>query len=309
MPTALVTGAAGFVGSNLVEALADRGYTVRGVDNFETGRRSNLEPLDSLPEFSFHEADIRDGEAVADLMDGVDYLFHQAAVASVPRSVEDPVTTTDANCTGTATVLDAARRAGVEAAVVASSSSIYGSSEELPKVESMPATPESPYALSKYFTEELTLEFSDFYDIDTVALRYFNVFGPRQDPEGQYAAVIPKFVSLMLDGDRPVIFGDGHQSRDFTYIDNAVQANVLAAEGGVTGEAFNVGTGRRVTVNELVETLNDHLGTDLDPIHDDPRPGDVRHSHADVSKARDLLGYDPEVGFEEGLERTVEYYR
>ena len=253
MPTALVTGAAGFVGSNLVEALADRGYAVRGVDNFETGRRSNLEPLDSLPEFSFHEADIRDGEAMADLMDGVDYLFHQAAVASVPRSVEDPVTTTDANCTGTATVLDAARRAGVEAAVVASSSSVYGSSEELPKVESMPATPESPYALSKYFTEELALEFSEFYDIDTVALRYFNVFGPRQDPEGQYAAVIPKFVSLMLDGDRPVVFGDGHQSRDFTYIDNAVRANVLAAEGDVTGEAFNVGTGGRVTVNELVE--------------------------------------------------------
>ena len=309
MPTALVTGAAGFVGSNLVEALADRGYTVRGVDNFETGRRSNLEPLDSLPEFSFYEADVRDDEAMADLMDGVDYLFHQAAVASVPRSVEDPVTTTDANCTGTATVLDAARRAGVEAAVVASSSSVYGSSEELPKVESMPATPESPYALSKYFTEELALEFSDFYDIDTVALRYFNVFGPRQDPEGQYAAVIPKFVSLMLDGERPVIFGDGEQSRDFTYIDNAVQANVLAAEGDVTGEAFNVGTGRRVTINELVETLNDHLGTDLDPIHDDPRPGDVRHSHADVSKARDLLGYDPGVGFEEGLERTVEYYR
>ena len=309
MPTALVTGAAGFVGSNLVEALADRGYTVRGVDNFETGRRSNLEPLDSLPEFSFHEADIRDGDAMADLMDGVDYLFHQAAVASVPRSVEDPVTTTDANCTGTATVLDAARRADVETAIVASSSSVYGSSEELPKVESMPATPESPYALSKYFTEELALEFSDFYDIDTVALRYFNVFGPRQDPEGQYAAVIPKFVSLMLDGDRPVIFGDGHQSRDFTYIDNAVQANVLAAEGDVTGEAFNVGTGRRTTVNELVETLNDHLGTDLDPIHDDPRPGDVRHSHADVSKAAELLGYDPEVGFEEGLERTIEYYQ
>ena len=309
MPTALVTGAAGFVGSNLVEALADRGYAVRGVDNFETDRRSNLEPLDSLPEFSFHEADVRGGEAMADLMDGVDYLFHQAAVASVPRSVEDPVTTTDANCTGTATVLDAARRAGVGAAVVASSSSVYGSSEELPKVESMPATPESPYALSKYFTEELALEFSDLYDIDTVALRYFNVFGPRQDPEGQYAAVIPKFVSLMLDGDRPVIFGDGEQSRDFTYIDNAVQANVLAAEGDVTGEAFNVGTGGRVTVNELVETLNDHLATDLDPIHDDPRPGDVRHSHADVSKARDLLGYDPEVGFEEGLERTIEYYR
>ena len=309
MPTALVTGAAGFVGSNLAEALVDRGYTVRGVDNFATGRRSNLGPLESLSAFSFHEADIRDDEAMADLMDSVDSLFHQAAVASVPRSVEDPVTTTDANCTGTATVLDAARRAGVDTAVVASSSSVYGASEELPKVETMPETPESPYALSKYFTEELALEFSEFYDIDTVALRYFNVFGSRQDPEGQYAAVIPKFISLMLDGERPVIFGDGEQSRDFTYIDNAVQANVLAAEGDVTGEAFNVGTGGRVTVNELVATLNDHLGTDLDPIHDDPRPGDVRHSHADISKAAELLGYDPEVGFEEGLERTIGYYR
>ena len=309
MPTALVTGAAGFIGSNLSEALLDRGYEVRGVDNFATGRRENLDPLETRDDFEFREADIRDDKAMADAVDGVDYLFHQAAVASVPRSVEDPVTSTDANCTGTATVLDAARRANVDTAVVASSSSVYGSSEELPKVETMPTTPESPYALSKYFTEELALEFSDFYDIDTVALRYFNVFGPRQDPEGQYAAVIPKFVSLMLDGERPVVFGDGEQSRDFTYIDNAVQANVLAAEGDVTGEAFNVGTGGRVTVDELVGALNDLLGTEIDPVYDDPRPGDVRHSHADVSKAADLLGYDPEVGFEAGLERTVEYYR
>ena len=309
MPTALVTGAAGFIGSNLSEALLDRGYEVRGVDNFATGRRENLDPLEANDDFEFREADIRDDGAMADAVDGVDSLFHQAAVASVPRSVEDPVTSTDANCTGTATVLDAARRADVDTAVVASSSSVYGASEELPKVETMPATPESPYALSKYFTEELALEFSDLYDIDTVAMRYFNVFGPRQDPEGQYAAVIPKFVSLMLDGERPVVFGDGEQSRDFTYIDNAVQANVLAAEGDVTGEAFNVGTGGRVTVNELVGALNDLLGTELDPIYDDPRPGDVRHSHADVSKAADLLGYDPEVGFEAGLKRTVEHYR
>ena len=309
MPTALVTGAAGFIGSNLSEALLDRGYEVRGVDNFATGRRENLDPLESRDGFEFREVDVRDDKAMADAVDGVDSLFHQAAVASVPRSVEDPVTSTDANCTGTATVLDAARRADVDTAVVASSSSVYGASEELPKVETMPTTPESPYALSKYFTEELALEFSDFYDIDTVALRYFNVFGPRQDPEGQYAAVVPKFVSLMLDGERPVVFGDGEQSRDFTYIDNAVQANVLAAEGDVTGEAFNVGTGGRVTVNELVGTLNDLLGTEIDPVYDDPRPGDVRHSHADVSKAADLLGYDPEVDFEAGLERTVGHYR
>lgn len=305
MSTALVTGVAGFVGSSLSDALLDRGYTVRGIDNFETGRRTNLGDLQERGDFTVTEGDIRDEELLAELLDGVEYVFHQAAVPSVPRSVEDPVTTTDANCTGTAVVLDAARQAGVDTVVVASSSSVYGSSEELPKVESMEASPESPYALSKYYTEKLALQASDLYDIDTIALRYFNVFGPRQDPSGEYAAVIPKFVNLMLDGERPVIFGDGEQSRDFSYIDNVIQANILAAEGDVTGEAFNVGCGGRVTVNELVETLNELLETDIDPIYDDPRPGDVRHSHADISKARELLGYEPEVGFEEGLERTI----
>jgi nucleoside-diphosphate-sugar epimerase len=246
---------------------------------------------------------------MADLTDGVDYVFHQAAVPSVPRSVDDPVTTTDANCTGTATVLDAARKNDVDSVVVASSSSVYGSSEQLPKVETMESNPESPYALSKYFTEKLALQCSDLYDIDTAALRYFNIFGPRQDPNGEYAAVIPKFIDLMLDGDRPVIYGDGEQSRDFTYIDNAIQANILAAESDVTGEAFNVGTGGRVTVNELVETLNDLLETNINPVHDDPRPGDVRHSHADIAKAEELLGYEPAVQFDEGLERTIEWFQ
>jgi nucleoside-diphosphate-sugar epimerase len=309
MPTALVTGVAGFIGSNLADALLDRGYTVRGIDTFVTGTSENLDTLEDHAEFSFSEVDIRDEDRVADIMEGVDYVFHQAAVPSVPRSVEDPVTTTDANCTGTATVLDEARRADVDTVVVASSSSVYGSSEELPKVETMPETPESPYALSKYYTEKFALQCSDFYDIDTVALRYFNVFGPRQDPEGEYAAVIPKFVNLMLDGERPIIFGDGEQSRDFTYIDNVVQANVLAAEGDATGEAFNVACGGRVTINELVEYLNELLGTDIDPVYDDPRPGDVPHSMADISKAEELLGYEPEVDFEGGLRRTIEYYR
>lgn len=309
MPTALVTGVAGFIGSNLADALLDRSYDVRGIDNFETGREQNLESLHADDDFTFHEADIRDGETIGSLIEGVDYVFHQAAVPSVPRSVEDPVTSTDANCTGTATVLNAAREAGVDTAVVASSSSIYGSKEQLPKVESMPEQPESPYALSKYYTEKLALQFSDLYDIDTAALRYFNIFGPRQDPNGEYAAVIPKFISLLLDGKRPVIYGDGEQSRDFTFIDNAIQANILVAESDVTGEAFNVGGGGRITINELVDTLNDILGTDIDPIHDDPRPGDVRHSHADISKAEELLQYEPSVGFEPGLERTIPYYR
>jgi nucleoside-diphosphate-sugar epimerase len=309
MPTALITGVAGFIGSSLAEALLDRGYTVRGIDNFETGQQINLDSLSDRPEFSFTEADIRDAGAVSDAVAGVDYVFHQAAVPSVPRSVEDPVTSTDANCTGTATVLNEARNADVDTVVVASSSSVYGSSEELPKVETMPDQPESPYALSKYYTEKLALQFSELYEIDTVALRYFNIFGPRQDPEGEYAAVIPKFIDLMLAGERPVIYGDGEQSRDFTYIDNAVQANILAAEGEVTGEAFNVGTGGRVTVNELVASLNELLGTDIEPIYDDPRPGDVPHSHADISKAERLLGYEPAVGFDDGLQQTIEAFR
>lgn len=305
MSTALVTGAAGFIGSSLADALLDRGYAVRGLDNLETGRRENLDDLRGRDGFSCTVGDVRDTGLVADLTTDVEYVFHQAAVPSVPRSVEDPVTTTDANCTGTAAVLDAARKNGVETVVVASSSSVYGSSEELPKVESMAPGPESPYALSKYYTETLALQCSDLYGLDAVALRYFNVFGPRQDPNGEYAAVVPKFIDLMLAGERPVIFGDGEQSRDFTYIDNVVEANLLAAEGDVAGEAFNVACGDRVTVNELVGTLNELLGTDLDPVYDDPRPGDVRHSMADVSKARELLGYEPAVGFEEGLERTV----
>jgi len=309
MPTALVTGVAGFIGSNLADALLDRGYDVRGIDNFATGRKQNLTAIGGSDAFTFHEADIRDADTLQSIIDGVDYIFHQAAVPSVPRSVDDPVTTTDANCTGTATVIDAARKADVDSVVVASSSSVYGSTEQLPKVESITEQPESPYALSKFYTEKLALQASDLYDIDTAALRYFNIFGPRQDPNGDYAAVIPKFISLMLDGERPVIYGDGEQSRDFTFIDNAIQANISAAESDVTGEAFNVGCGGRVTVNEIVEALNDGLGTNLDPIYDDPRPGDVRHSHADISKAEELLDYDLAVGFEEGLERTISYYR
>ena len=305
MKTALVTGAAGFIGSNLSGTLLDRGYAVVGIDNFETGRRKNISRLKTEDSFAFVEGDIRNHEDVESAIEGVDYVFHQAAVPSVPRSVEDPVTSTDANCTGTAVVLDAARKASVDTVVVASSSSVYGSSEKLPKVETMPTAPESPYALSKYYTEQLAMQCSELYDIDTVALRYFNIFGPYQDPEGAYAAVIPKFIGLMDDGERPVIYGDGEQSRDFTYIDNAVDANIRAAERDVSGETFNVGCGSRTTVTELVETLNDKLGTEIDPIYDDPRPGDVRHSTADISKAREQLGYEPTVDFETGIERTI----
>jgi UDP-glucose 4-epimerase len=309
MTTALVTGVAGFVGSNLATTLLDRGYDVRGLDNLATGRRRNLESLERRDDFQFTEGDVRDADTVETLVEGADYVFHQAAVPSVPRSVDDPVTTTDANCTGTATVLDAARGESVDTVVVASSSSVYGSTEELPKVETMDPRPESPYALSKYYTEKLALQCDELYNFDTAALRYFNIFGPRQDPDGEYAAVIPKFVNLLLSGERPVIFGDGEQSRDFTYIDNAVEANVAVAESNVGGEMFNVGCGGRVTINELVERLNEIIGTDVDPRYDSSRPGDVRHSHADISKAKELLGYDPAINFTEGLKQTVEYYR
>ena len=309
MPTALVTGVAGFIGSSLARALLERGYQVRGIDNFATGSQENISPMKQNSGFAFSEVDIRDQSDLINVIEGVDYVFHQAAVPSVPRSIDDPVVSTDANCTGTATVLHGAQKVGVDTVVVASSSSIYGATEKLPTVESMVERPESPYALSKYYTEKLAVQFSDLYDIDTVALRYFNIFGPNQDPDGEYAAVIPKFVDLMLRGEQPVIYGDGKQSRDFTYIENAIEANVLAAEGDITGEAFNVGTGGRVTINELVERINEQLGTAIDPIYDDPRPGDVRHSHADISKARELLDYEPVVTFDDGLEQTVEALR
>lgn len=308
MPTALVTGAAGFIGSHLSEALLDRGYRVRGIDTFETGRRRNLDSLMDREGFSFVEVDVRNAERVGELTAGVEFVFHQAAVASVPRSIDDPVTATDTNCTGTAIVLEAARRAGVDTVVVASSSAVYGSDERLPKVESMAVQPESPYALSKHYTEQLAVQFSELHDVDTVALRYFNVFGPRQDPDGDYAAVIPKFAELMTDGERPVIYGDGEQSRDFVFVDDVVRANVLAAEGDATGVVVNVASGEQITIDELVDRLNDVLGTDIEPVYDDPRPGDVRHSVADLELARETIGYEPAVGFREGLTETVEWF-
>lgn len=306
---ALVTGAAGFIGSHLSERLLDMGAEVRGLDNFETGRRSNLMSFDNYEKFEFVEGDLRDLETVETIMDGVDFVFHQGAVPSVPRSVDDPLLTTEANCVGTTNLLTAARDESVEKVVVASSSSVYGSSAELPKHEDMPVSPESPYALSKYWTERLAVQFADLYGLETVALRYFNVFGPRQDPSSDYAAVIPKFISVMLDGERPPIYGDGEQSRDFTYVENVVQANLDAAMSDCAGEVLNVACGERTTVNALVDGLNELLGTTIEPIYDEPRPGDVRHSLADIEKARSLIAYNPSITFTEGLKRTIDSHR
>lgn len=309
MTRALVMGAAGFIGSHLCRELLDRGHTVRGFDNFSTGDRARVSALADREGFEFVEGDLRDEAAVKATVGDIEWVFHQAAVPSVPQSVENTKLATTANCVGSTNLLVAARDAGVESVVVASSSSVYGSGGELPKREDQLEDPESPYALSKYWTERLAIQFSDLYELDTVALRYFNVFGPGQNPDGEYAAVIPKFIHLMLDGERPVIYGDGEQSRDFTFVDNVVHANILAAESDVTGEAFNVGCGGRKTVNELVDDINELLGTDIAPRYDSPRPGDVRHSHADISKAQELLGYEPVTGFSDGLERSIEYYR
>ncbi|TKX82252.1 SDR family oxidoreductase [Halorubrum sp. SD626R] len=308
MPTALVTGVAGFIGSHLAEGLLDRGYTVRGIDNFDSGTKANLVSLEAHDAFSFTKMDVRDKTAITEQINGVDYVFHQAAVPSVPQSIEDPVTTTDINCTGTATVLDAAQKGDVDTVVVASTCAVYGSSEGLPKIESMELQPESPYALSKYYTEQLAVQFSEHYDIDTVALRYFNVFGPRQDPSGAYAAVIPKFIELMINGEQPVIFGDGEQSRDFVFVDDVVAANIRAAEEDHTG-VLNIAGGTAVTINELVTVLNNTLDRDIEPVHEDPRPGDIRHSAADISKANKSIGFEPNTSFTEGIKRTIEWFQ
>lgn len=308
MTRALVTGAAGFIGSHLTEELIDQGYEVRGLDNLSSGSLDNLRVVADHGSFSFTEGDIRDRECLKACLDGVDYIFHQAAVTSVQRSFDEPSMVSDVNCTGTSLLLETAEKHGVEKVVVASSAAVYGSGGELPKHEAMPVEPESPYALSKYYTEQSTVQFGHQYEMNTVALRYFNVFGPRQDPAGVYAAVVSKFIDLMISDDQPQIFGDGEQSRDFVYIDDVVQANLNAAESTETGEVVNVARGSRTTINELVSELNDILGTSIDAEYHEPRAGDIRHSEAAISKAQTTIDYDPAVEFTAGLERTVEWF-
>ena len=300
----LVTGGAGFIGSNLAEGLVKSRHRVRVLDNFATGARANLTAGAGAVELL--EGDLRDAAIVERAVQGIEVVFHQAALPSVARSLEDPATTHAVNATGTLTLLLAARRAGVRRVVYASSSSVYGDTPTLPKREEMPSQPKSPYAVSKLAGEQYCQVFAAALGLETVSLRYFNIFGPRQDPASPYAAVIPKFLAAMRRGERPVIFGDGKQSRDFTYVENAVRANLLAAEAPrASGEAINVACGGRVTLLELVEQLNHLLGTHLDPIFAPPRPGDVRHSQADLTRAAALLGYHPTVDLQEGLARTA----
>ena len=303
----LVTGGAGFIGSHISNRLLSEGHEVRVIDNLATGRRSNLAAIES--EIELVEGDIRDLEQITAAAAGCDAIVHLAAVPSVPRSIADPVRSHEANATGTLNVLLAAREAAVARVVFASSSSIYGAAKELPKHEGLTPLPISPYAVSKLAAESYCRSFHAVYGLETVALRYFNVFGPRQDPRSEYAAVIPRFIWAYRHGEPPVIFGDGEQSRDFTYVENVVEANLAALSApGVGGRVYNIACGQRITLNEITETLRVQLGAEVAAVHGPERPGDVRHSMADIARARRELGYEPSVALAEGLRRTVEHY-
>ena len=307
MSTYLVTGGSGFIGSNLVAMLLQKGETVRVLDNFATAQRSNLAPF--ADQIDIVEGDIRSYHLVRDAVQGVDYVLHQAALPSVPRSVRDPITTNEVNVLGTLNLLQAARDAGVKRLVSASSSSVYGDSKVLPKEEGMSSNPLSPYAISKLAAEQYCQSFARLYGFETVCLRYFNVFGPRQDPTSQYSAVIPLFITKILNGETITIHGDGSQSRDFSFIDNVTQANYLASQApNVSGETINIACGARHTLIDLVGSIAQLTQKEPDVIYDKARTGDVPHSQADISKARRLLNYEPVVDFKSGLEKTIDWY-
>jgi len=297
----LVTGGAGFIGSNIVLELLKQGHAVRVLDNFATGRRRNLEPVRA--DIELIEGDIRSYHTVAHAVKGVEAILHQAALPSVPRSINDPITTNDVNVGGTLNLLDAARSAGTRRIVMASSSSVYGDTPELPKHEGMTPNPLSPYAVSKLTGEHYMRVFHSLYGLETIALRYFNVFGPNQDPTSQYSAVIPKFIKALMEDRQPVIYGDGTQSRDFTFVSNVVNANILAATKQLDeyGIAMNIACHERVSLNELVAELNTILGKNITPIYQDPRPGDVKHSFAAIGLIKEKLGFEVGVRFAQGL--------
>jgi len=313
----LVTGGAGFIGSNIVEELLRRNQNVRILDNFSTGKRENIshvkdilggENKKNLEKLEVVEGDIRSYHIVREAIEGVDFILHQAALPSVPRSVKDPLTSNEVNVVGTLNILNAAKETKVKRIVYASSSSVYGDLEVLPKTEDMLPRPLSPYAVSKLAGEKYCQVFTSLYGLETIGLRYFNVFGPRQDPNSQYSAVIPKFIKIIKEGKSPTVFGDGEQSRDFTYVRNVVEANLLACKKNtedLSGEIFNAAFGKRITINELVNSINDILKTNIQPNYNEPRPGDVKHSLSNIGKIRQLLDYEPKVDFYEGLKRVI----
>jgi len=305
----LVTGGGGFIGSHLATALVKQGHRVRVLDNFTSGRLSNLAAIST--EIELIEADIRDCERVADATAGCEVVFHQAALASVPQSIADPLANNDVNVTGTLNVLLAARDQGARRVIFASSSAVYGpTGNDSPTREDRPATPISPYATAKLATEGYARNFHDAYGLETVGLRYFNVFGPRQDPNSQYAAAIPNLVMALLRGEPPVIFGDGEQSRDFVYVANVVRANLLAMRSpDAPGNVYNIACGQRITLNRLVRELCTLLATDIKPAYGAPRPGDIKHSSADIHRAHAQLGYSPLVTLTDGLKHTIEHFR
>jgi nucleoside-diphosphate-sugar epimerase len=303
----LVTGGAGFIGSHLCEELARRGESVRVVDSLITGKRANLA---HVPNVEFIEGDLADFSVATRAVRGVEYVLHQAAIPSVPRSVEDPITSNRANIDASLNLLVAARDAGVKRVVYAGSSSAYGNSPTMPKVETMPTAPLSPYALQKLVAEQYCQMFTRLYGLETVTIRYFNVFGPRQDPSSPYSGVISLFIKALFEGQRPKIYGDGEHTRDFTYVANVVDGVLRAVQAKeASGEVINVATNGRVSLNQLFTTLRDLIGVSVEPIYDKPRAGDVKDSQADIGKAARLLGYKPIVTFDQGLKNTVEWYR
>ena len=303
----LVTGGAGFIGSHISEELVRRGHTVRVADSLITGKRSNL---DHVPGVEFLEGDLAEETFARRAVEGSDYVLHQAAIPSVPRSVKDPITSHRANVDATLNVLVAARDAGVKRLVFAGSSSAYGNTPTLPKREDMPSHPLSPYALQKVVGEQYLQMFTSLYGLETVSIRYFNVFGPRQDPTSPYSGVISVFATALIENRPPKIYGDGEQTRDFTYVANVVDGVLRACEApGASGEVINVATGGRISLNQLFETMKKLVSATVKPTYDEPRAGDVKDSQADIAKARRILGYEPTISFEEGLRRTVEWYR
>ncbi len=318
----LVTGGAGFIGSHIVEELLRKGERVRVLDNFSTGKRENLNfgrnlkpavkdrDFPDAVQLEIIEGDLRDLDTVHKAVKGVDYVLHQGTLPSVTRSLVDPITTTQVNILGTLNILIASRDVGVRKVVYACSSSVYGDTEILPKMETMTPNPLSPYAVSKLAGENYCRVFYKNFGLEAVSLRYFNVFGPRQDPESEYAAAIPKFITTMLKEERPTIYGDGKQSRDFTFVANVVEANLLACPiPKLGGEILNIACGKKFNLLDLVKKINQILGTSIEPKHSEPRMGEVRHSQADISKAKRIINYQPRINFEDGLKKTIETFK